>query len=563
MYGIIGIIVLILVLLVISFIVRKKYYKEIDKLEAWKIDIMNRPVLEELGKVKQLNMTGQTEEKFERWRKSWDEIVTVRLPDVEDYLFDIEEYTDRFHFRKAKNEQAKIEGVLRDIEEKIEGILSELSELIGSEEKNKVEIEDVQKKYKSLKKHLLIHRHTYGNAIKKLEEQIEAVAADIQKFDELTTNGDYLEARELVIGLTAQMNSLEEKVEKLPNLLTEIGSLIPSQLNEIEEGYKEMVEQGFILNHLQLEKEVAQLRKTLTTFNNYLEQTELAKVEEGVLEIKEKMEILYDLLEKEVHAKHYIQQHQNNIISIFDKLKETNQKIKEETAIVLESYQLVEGEQHIPDNFEKELSQLTKRYELLEAKLLEENSAYTLLSEDLKEIKNLMEKIEKEQQEFTEHLQTLRKDELEARDKVQELKRKIAEMKRMISKSNVPGLPNDYQAILERAMEHVQDVFVSLNEKPLNMASVQQHLNNAVDDVEHLNAKTEDLIENVVLAERVIQYGNRYRARFPHVAKGLQHAEEAFRRFEYRAALEEAATALEEVEPGALKHIEEMLDEEE
>ncbi|MGV3464781.1 MAG: septation ring formation regulator EzrA [Heyndrickxia sp.] len=563
MYGIIGIIVLILVLLVISFIVRKKYYKEIDKLEAWKIDIMNRPVLEELGKVKQLNMTGQTEEKFERWRKSWDEIVTVRLPDVEDYLFDIEEYTDRFRFKKAKSEQAKIEKVLQDIEDKIEAILAELSELVGSEEKNRVEMEDIQQKYKSLKKHLLIHRHTYGNSIKQLENQLEAIAAGIQKFEELTTNGDYLEARELVIGLTAQMEELQRKAEKLPDLLTEIGTLLPSQVNEIEEGYKEMAEQGFILEHLQLEKEVEQLRKTLATYSSFLEQTELAEVEKGVQEIKEKIEILYDLLEKEVHAKHYIHQHQNSVVSIFDKLKVANQKIKEETAIVLESYQLLEGEQQIPANFDKELSQLSKRYEMLEAKLREENSAYTLLSDDLKEIKKLMEKIEKEQQEFTEHLQTLRKDELEARDKVQELKRKIAEMKRMIAKSNVPGLPNDYQSILEQAMEHIQDVLASLNEKPLNMVSVQHHLNNAVDTVEHLNGKTEDLIENVVLAERVIQYGNRYRARFPKVAIGLQHAEEAFRGFEYRAALEEAATALEEVEPGALKHIENMLNEEE
>jgi len=111
-------------------------------------------------------------------------------------------------------------------------------------------------------------------------------------------------------------------------------------------------------------------------------------------------------------------------------------------------------------------------------------------------------------------------------------------------------------------VEHIQDVIASLNEKPLNMVSVQQHLNNAVDTVEHLNGKTEDLIENVVLAERVIQYGNRYRARFPKVAMGLQQAEDAFRSFDYRAALEEAATALEEVEPGALKHIEKMLNEE-
>ena len=46
---------------------KRKYYSEVDRYESWKIDIMNRPVLDEMSKVKQLNMTGQTEELFERW----------------------------------------------------------------------------------------------------------------------------------------------------------------------------------------------------------------------------------------------------------------------------------------------------------------------------------------------------------------------------------------------------------------------------------------------------------------------------------------------------------------
>lgn len=116
---VIGTIVIVLSILLLGYFTRKKYYKEIDRLESWKIDILNRPVLEEMSKVKQLNMTGQTEELFDQWRKEWDEIVGGQLPNIEDFLFDSEEYIDKLRFNKAKEVQVKIETILTDIEEKL------------------------------------------------------------------------------------------------------------------------------------------------------------------------------------------------------------------------------------------------------------------------------------------------------------------------------------------------------------------------------------------------------------------------------------------------------------
>ena len=97
---ILGLIVLVLGFFIIGYFFKKKRYTDIDKLEEWKMNIMNRPVLDELSKVKQLNMTGETEEMFEKWRNEWDEIVTVRLPDVEEMLFDAEEFIDKYRFSK-------------------------------------------------------------------------------------------------------------------------------------------------------------------------------------------------------------------------------------------------------------------------------------------------------------------------------------------------------------------------------------------------------------------------------------------------------------------------------
>lgn len=172
----IGFFILILALIVVGYLIKKKYFKEMDRLEAWKIDLMNRPVLDEMSKVKLLNMTGQTEELFERWRNQWDEVVTVQLPKLEEMLFDAEEYIDRYRFNKAKGVQLAIAGKLQETEDQIKSILEELHELVGSEEKNRVEIEGLKEQYRESKKMLLAHRHSFGNSEKSLEEQLNGVS---------------------------------------------------------------------------------------------------------------------------------------------------------------------------------------------------------------------------------------------------------------------------------------------------------------------------------------------------------------------------------------------------
>jgi septation ring formation regulator len=558
MYYLIGAIVIVLILLIIGYMTRKKYYREIDKLETWKIDIMNRPVIDEMAKIKQLNMTGQTENMFEEWRNAWDEIVSVELPSVEELLFDVEEYTDKYQFKKAKETQEKIRRELTNVETRIETILSELKELVGSEEKNRVEMEELKTQYKKVKKHLLTHRHQYGKGIASMEVKVDSLNEQFQKYNDLTENGNYLEARELVLSLKSEMDEVLERQEKIPDLLAEIGTNFPAQIAEIEEGYKEMQEQGFNLDHLQISKEMEEIKDVLKAYTEYLEKAEIREIEDGLQEIKEKIELLYDLLEKEVHAKFFIIQHHNETKDKLFSLRDINDSIRAETEFVKQSYELLNGELNIPINLEKVIEKLLKRYRVLEVKILEDQSAYSSLSESLKEIQENLEEIDLQQKEFSEHLLNLRKDELAAREQIGTLRKKITEISKMISKSNIPGLPTTYQSLFEEAEERIQDVFRSLNEKPLSMNSVQEHLDIADGATQNLFKKTEELIDNVALAEKIIQYGNRYRRKNQKIADALREAEQLFRSYDYHGALEEAATALEQVEPGALKKIEKM-----
>lgn len=559
---IIGGLVIILSLYITGYFLKKKYYKEIDRLESWKIEIMNRPVLEEMSKVKKLNMTGQTEELFEKWRNDWDEIVTAGLPDVEEHLFDAEEYIDKYRFNKAKQIQTAISGHLSETEEKIKALIEEIKDLVGSEEKSRMEIEELKEEYRISKKTLLAHRHNYGIAEKKLESKLDEVILRFQEFDELTSTGNYLNAREILLSIKSMLEDISRKLEVIPNLLVECQSKLPSQIEEIKDGYKEMVQQGYILDHVQMDKEVEKIESELATYLSQLEKLETEDVVQGIEETKERIELLYDLLEEEVKAKQFIQEYGDQTKAVLQSVQEANELLKQEVLNVKQSYHLTETKLEEQTQLEKLLLQLGKRYELLEHKIKNDDIAYSVLKDELDGVRTDLEKMNDDFTAFLENLQMLRKDELAAREKIKELTRKMTESIKLVSKSNIPGLPDEFVNLIDEAKESIQDVKLKLEEKPLDIPSVQTSLEMAVLNVEKTYDATNELVETVMLVEKVIQYGNRYRSRYTAVEKGLKEAEMSFRGFDYQGALEQAAATIEKVEPGALKRIEALLSEE-
>ncbi len=557
---IIGGIALLICIFLAGFFMKKKYYKETDRLETWKMEITNRPVLDELQKIKRLNMNGETEERFDRWRSTWDDVVSTILPDIEELLFDVEEQIDKYHFKKAKQIQVKISETLSRVEDTIDKLLSELQELVGSEEKNRFEIDELKEIYRECKKTLLAHRYLFGKMEKSLEGRLDKISKMFIEFDENTTNGNYLAAREIVLNIKKLAMKTKYDMDMIPNLLNECQSIIPTLLVELHDGYREMISQGYRLEHISIEKEKARISTELQQCLDEFEKAEMKEVQEKVDGWKQTIDEFYDLLEKEVLARHEIKKNDREILEMLQSARSENLHLNDEFIRIQSSYHLQDSDMDIIEKLRKRLEQLYTRFDLIQSNMNDNKVAFSHLQEELLLIKETLEIIMAEQADFAEKMQALRKDELASREKVAELKKSIAETIRMISKSNIPGVPEEYILLVEESQDSIQQVIAKLNETPLDIPIVQEFLEVAVITVEKMTKDTKDLFETVELAEKVIQYGNRYRSRYPSVAEGLKEAEQAFRSFNYQEALEKAIHAIEKVEPGVLKKIDNRIE---
>ena len=95
-------------------------------------------------------------------------------------------------------------------------------------------------------------------------------------------------------------------------------------------------------------------------------------------------------------------------------------------------------------------------------------------------------------------------------------------------------------------------MYQSLDHVKIDMDAITKSLIDTQADLDALEEKTKDIVDSSSLTEEMLQYSNRYRNRYPEVAQAYQQAKKLFSEdYDYVAALDTIAQAVDKVEPGA------------
>lgn len=553
---IIGIILVIIVLIIVGLVFRKRAYDIVDRLESWKLDIMDRNVAARLGGVKRLNLTGETQEKFETWKERWETILTKELPDIEEYLLDAEQAVDRYQFRKGKKTLTEAEQKLNAIENDIKKILREVDELLESEETGRKDIEEIHPVLKVLRKEISQNRYQFGKAESYFDTQIDALEAVVTQYEELTMSGNYLQAEQLVKEMKADMEVLEMKIKTFPEIYKQCKHDLPAKLGELESGIKSMEADGYHVNHLAFEKEIRTYQERLQDSVRALDKGDTSVSEDVMTDIEERIKEMYELLEKEALAKKYLETKFSGYQSSLNKLSNTFLDTKQEVEQLKQAYYFEDADMERYLSLEKMVSKLKDQLDDIAEELENKDTPHTEIREQIEQGFEQIQDLEEKHDAFKKQIRNLRKDELEAKEKIAEMREQLYDVKRKLKKSNIPGVPTFIWSMLETAADKNHRVITTIENQPLDMSEVQQSLGEAKKSVDHAIGQTDVVLEQAYLTEQVIQYANRYRSSNPQLAAKLAESERLFRSYEYELALEQAAKAVEEVEPGALKRIE-------
>ncbi|HDK4498120.1 TPA: septation ring formation regulator EzrA [Staphylococcus aureus] len=557
LYIILAIIVIILIAVGVLFYLRSNKRQIIEKAIERKNEIETLPFDQNLAQLSKLNLKGETKTKYDAMKKDNVESTNKYLAPVEEKIHNAEALLDKFSFNASQSEIDDANELMDSYEQSYQQQLEDVNEIIALYKDNDELYDKCKVDYREMKRDVLANRHQFGEAASLLETEIEKFEPRLEQYEVLKADGNYVQAHNHIAALNEQMKQLRSYMEEIPELIRETQKELPGQFQDLKYGCRDLKVEGYDLDHVKVDSTLQSLKTELSFVEPLISRLELEEANDKLANINDKLDDMYDLIEHEVKAKNDVEETKDIITDNLFKAKDMNYTLQTEIEYVRENYYINESDAQSVRQFENEIQSLISVYDDILKEMSKSAVRYSEVQDNLQYLEDHVTVINDKQEKLQNHLIQLREDEAEAEDNLLRVQSKKEEVYRRLLASNLTSVPERF-IIMKNEIDHeVRDVNEQFSEHPIHVKQLKDKVSKIVIQMNTFEDEANDVLVNAVYAEKLIQYGNRYRKDYSNVDKSLNEAERLFKNNRYKRAIEIAEQALESVEPGVTKHIEE------
>ena len=550
-YLMVAIAVILILAYVAAIFLRKRNVSRLTALEERKEELYNLPVNDEVEAVKNMHLIGQSQVTFREWNQKWVDLSLNSFADIENNLFEAEGYNNSFRFFKATHQIDQIESQIDLIEEDIAAIRNALSELEKQESKNSGRVLHALDLFENLQHTVAENSEQYGKALPEIEKQLENIQSEFSQFVTLNSSGDPVEAAAILDSTENHILALTHIVDRVPSLVKTLSTELPEQLEDLEEGYRKLLDANYHFTETDIESRFQLLHESLKNNQENIRQLELDNAEYENTQIQEEINALYDIFTREIAAQKVVESLLSTLPTYLNHLKENNQVLVQDLERLNKTYLLPESDGNHVRRLQAELAALDTAIMEVTEDQGESTQAYSALEEQLEMLQSNLKDIEDEQISVSERLAQIEKDDLNARQKANVYVNRLHTIKRYMEKRNLPGIPQSFLKLFFTASHNTEDLIAELEQAQVNIESVKRILEIATHDMEALETETYNIVQYATLTEQLLQYSNRYRSFDERIQQAFNEALEIFEKeFDYKASFEKISQALEVAEPG-------------
>lgn len=525
-----------------------KIKKEIEKLDIERNLLVGVPILTELSKVKDLVKTDNLKEKLNEWDTTFKLIKDDRVPKLTDLITEADYLVSRNEYKGAVKKIANIEMEISELKNKSGALLDELKVITTSAERNRNEITKLKVEYRELQNKFDRTMKDYGSIAKPIALQFENIDKRFTEFEYAMDHNDYVGVEKIVTSLQTMLNDMKITLEEVPQIVLMAEMLIPKKIEETTTTYARMLRDGYPMDYLNVEYNIKEINKKISVIMDKLNILDLG---DSILELKTILGYFDDLFkdfDKEKEARNIFRENSKLFKSKIDKTNKIVYNIYLSIDDIRTTYDLKDDDINKFNIINENLELLNKDFKSLIEHSKMHTFAYTKLTLELDGLFNKLMRLNDDLDYQLKSITSMKDDETRAREQLIVIENLLKQTKLKINDYKLPVIPDSYFIELKEAYQAIREINKELDKKPIVIKILNIRVDTARDLVFKIYNKTNDMLKEALMAEKVIVYGNRYRSSYKEIDKSLGDAEVLFKKGQYKQSLNVSINSIQMIE---------------
>lgn len=525
-----------------------KIKKEIEKLDIERNLLVGVPILTELSKVKDLVKTDNLKEKLNEWDTTFKLIRDDRVPKLTDLITEADYLVSRNEYKGAVKKIANIEMEISELKNKSGALLDELKVITTSAERNRNEITKLKVEYRELQNKFDRTMKDYGSIAKPIALQFENIDKRFTEFEYAMDHNDYVGVEKIVTSLQTMLNDMKITLEDVPQIVLMAEMLIPKKIEETTTTYARMLRDGYPMDYLNVEYNIKEINKKISVIMDKLNILDLG---DSILELKTILGYFDDLFkdfDKEKEARNIFRENSKLFKSKIDKTNKIVYNIYLSIDDIRTTYDLKDDDINKFNIINENLELLNKDFKSLIEHSKMHTFAYTKLTLELDGLFNKLMRLNDDLDYQLKSITSMKDDETRAREQLIVIENLLKQTKLKINDYKLPVIPDSYFIELKEAYQAIREINKELDKKPIVIKILNIRVDTARDLVFKIYNKTNDMLKEALMAEKVIVYGNRYRSSYKEIDKSLGDAEVLFKKGQYKQSLNVSINSIQMIE---------------
>lgn len=545
----IAIVLLLLVWIISRSMKRRKADKRLGELEVEVNEIRNNSLKYKFNKAQAFaRVNDDITDRFKNLTPKY-EICQKSIASCNGLYDQADEYLDRGKYKKAMRTMDELETLLDDTRERIRIVTQSLDHILARETEVREKSNALKERFRQVKGIYTANRADYFSGASYMDEQITDIENEFNAFEEWMFASEFNKAREQIDRISAKTDNLAELVGSYPELYKKAKQLLPAAMNEVGIQTEGMDEAGIDYSVLDVDNKREAITNALSDAIIKLDNGNVKGATNALESISDQILALQEDLSQEKNAYDEIHGGLESNFALVDEVEKELDEIVSLYAIIKDRFGLEDWTRRFEAAREQLVALKTERSQIQE-KLAQESTPQMDVIRSYRSFAKRTGSFTKQVREMKRMLVGASSDESRARKQIIKLQLILNEVRLNTVSKQLPSISGQFSADLEEGEKKIRTVNKILNHSPLDVATLNSSLQDAIDFVYRLYNNANNLVGVAVMVENAIVFGNRYRSSYPILDSDLTRAEVCFQNGEYTRALKIAIQAIENLHPG-------------